>query len=145
VSFIVVVINDADNSDCISNSVLRNCIGVGTMSSASPVSSVDHNFPDENVSADTSVSKYRVVTPQRSILKDSNACNIVHSAPQSLDTVKVLTVSLCFICYQFCLLHVQCKGSLNVFMVYLTANNSTCKELSGSLNCQTVKLSVKQM
>jgi len=65
------------------------------MSSTTPGSLIDENFADENVSADKAANECEVISPPRSILKDSNVCNIFHSSPQSLDTVKVVH---CFLC-----------------------------------------------
>jgi len=64
------------------------------MSSSSAVSDFDENFFDENVSADKSAGEFKVVSPQRSILKDSNVGNIYNSSQHSLDTVKVV-ITLC--------------------------------------------------
>jgi len=73
--------------------VYRYCIYVGTMNSTSTAFVVGENFADENVSADKSASEYKVLSPQRSILKDLNVSNICHSSPKSLDTAKVITVT----------------------------------------------------
>ena len=64
------------------------------MSSTSAASVFVENFADENVPADKSANEYKVVSPQRSLLKDSNVGNIYHSSRHSLDTVKVV-ITLC--------------------------------------------------
>jgi len=69
--------------------LLQCCIYIGTMSLTSAVSVVDENFADENLPANKSASEYKVVSPQRSVLKDSNVCNVINSSPCASDTVKV--------------------------------------------------------
>jgi len=62
------------------------------MSSATEFS-VDENYSDENASAAVSPSKSQLVlSPHKSILKDSNVSNILCSSPQSLQTLKVTVI-----------------------------------------------------
>ena len=69
---------------------MHNCICVGTMSSTPALSVADENYIDENISADKTVSECKVLSPQRSILKDSNICNIFQTSPHCSETLKVI-------------------------------------------------------
>jgi len=75
---------------CNDSPYVHNCICVGTMSSTSALSIVDENYSEENISADKAGSECKVLSPQRSILKDSNICNILHPSPHSSQTLKVI-------------------------------------------------------
>jgi len=79
-------------SCCNDSAYVHNFICVGTMSSTSALSIVDENYSEENISADKTGSECKVLSPQRSILKDSNICNILHPSPHSSQTLKVLLI-----------------------------------------------------
>jgi len=78
------------------------CIIVGTMSSTSAPSIVDENYCDENIPADKATSEFKVLSPQKSILKDSNVCNILRSSPHSSETLKVVIHIQYLIVYLVC-------------------------------------------
>ena len=82
--------------------VFHVCIIVGTMSSTSAPSIVDENYCDENIPADKATSEFKVLSPQKSILKDSNVCNILRSSPHSSETLKVVIHIQYLIVYLVC-------------------------------------------
>jgi len=90
------------------------------MSSTDELPAVAENYSDENLPADKSASEYKVTSPQRSILKDLNRdiCNVLHSSPQSVDTVKVITgLSLFYHHHRSCCCCVACSFSALTLMV----------------------------
>ena len=83
---------------------MHNCVCIGKMSSTSAQSIVDENYSDENICADKTASECKVLSPQRSILKDSNVGNILDSSVTS-GTVKVIVVIFNTLLYVYCLWH----------------------------------------
>jgi len=111
------------------------------MSSTSALTVVDENYSDENIAIDKTAIKCMVLSPQKSILKDSNVCHVLHSSPCSTENVKVV-IDLSFM-FNMLLFITHASISASVGRAFSSVCLSVClqSKRKNGLSCQHQNIS----